>query len=201
MGIWLKYIEARPLFKTKDYDGIIKLFKGTKTESFSYGGYKYVIDDAINIAKSVTDVNKISSKLGISKNVIAKVKKHFFIDEHLIKTENGFQVGRFEKNADDIAFWKEAENGFIKDVSWKEEGIAMNLSKAESKEYFNNLISHEYVELRLMEEGFSFRSLKELNVRKPHDLAPTLNGRYAESFFESTIPSPNSSLSNLEEIV
>ncbi len=216
VDVWLKYIEAKPLLKVKKYDDVIKLFGGLKVESYTHKGYNYVIDgnadtkaldDAIEITNSITDIDNISSKLNIPKNVIEKVKKHFFIDEHLIKTEIGFQVGRFERNADDIAFWKEAENGFTKDVSWKEDGtITMNLSKEESKEYFNKLISHEYIELRLMEEGFSFRSLKELNVRKPydlgaHDLAPTLNGTYGNSFLNSTVPLPNSSLSNLEEIV
>ncbi len=51
---------------------------------------------------------------------------------------------------------------------------------------FKYFISHEYVEIKLMEKGLSYRSLNKFNEVSPfefgaHDIAPLIdNGRYAD---------------------
>ena len=199
---WLKYIEARPLFKAKDYDGVIKLFGGTKGQSFSHKGYNYVVDgipdtkaldEAILISNMTEDVSLIAKNLNVPESVISKVKDHYFVKQHLMNTDEGLKVGRFERIMEDIDEWKNAIKGF---------------DNIDARDGFKRLIAHEYIELKLMENGVSFRSIDELYSLNPsnlgaHDIAPLIRKNdYASSLERlKNPPVPNSELSNLDEIV
>jgi len=224
--IWLKHIKSRSFLKSGNYDGVIDLFGGTKVSSFDQDGFKYLYDldqvpdtralsDAVAIANRSDDVAQIADKMGYSSTIIEKVKDHFFIKNHLHYTESGFQIGRFERSAEDIAVWNGAMNdGLTSDISFKNyygagENDFVNgvMTATEAKNYFISLMKHEYVELRLMEEGLSFRSLGNPNVFTPsdfgaHDLAPTFNGNVLDNLkISETAPIILDDLSNVEEYI
>lgn len=164
------------------------------------------IQDAINIANSTTDVSLISQNTGIPQNIIQEVKEHFFVQEHLIQTDQGFKFGRFERTEEDIALWQAAISGFQNNVSWGAGIEAITISGTQAQDIFERLIKHEYVEKKLMELGISFRGLDQYDLFTPsnfgaHDLAPRMttgNIVPIEFIFNN---GNNVSLNNLDSIV
>ncbi|NJO00946.1 MAG: hypothetical protein HC880_03955 [Bacteroidia bacterium] len=126
----------------------------------------------------------------------------------MIRTKRGFEVGRFERDSYDVALWKGAENGFERGVYYIDDlGDKATIPKDRATKDFNALIAHEYIELKLMEKGVSFRSMGKPDLYEPydfgaHDLAPRLrDGGYVDLKLKSGVPIPNPTLSNLDQIV
>lgn len=72
---------------------------------------------------------------------------------------------------------------------------------------FKRLLSHEYIESKLMEQGYHFRSLDEAFILSPynagaHELSPLIGRSGYSSSLErvNNPPLPNNDLSNLNEI-
>jgi len=90
------------------------------------------------------DVAEIAENTGISQDIIAQVKNHLFLTEHDVPVGPGQVVqGRFTAFEWIGTVWSKAEEG--------------TLSPAE-QDQFRWLVSHEYVESRLMESGMPYRS-------------------------------------------
>jgi hypothetical protein len=90
------------------------------------------------------DVPKIAENTGIDPDVIGQVKNHLFMTEHDVPLgPNQIGHGYFTADEDIANLWNKAEEG--------------SLSPAEQNQ-FRSLMSHEYVESRLMESGMPYRS-------------------------------------------
>ena len=214
--LWFKQLETRSLLKNGDHDGVIELYNGTKLPSYEHNGARYIIDgnpdikaldDIEAIIRNSNDVSAISAKFDLPIHMVKEVKEHYFVKEFLIKGPEGFKIGRFEKTAQDIAIWKGAENGFENGYSFMFEGSNIITRKADAIEEFKRLFAHEYIESQLMKKGMSYKALDELNGLHPydygaHDIAPRLRGGYSEFLeLKHTIPEPNNSLDNLDDII
>ncbi|HEY3608725.1 MAG TPA: hypothetical protein VGL06_14560 [Pseudonocardiaceae bacterium] len=87
---------------------------------------------------------KIAQNTGISQDVIGQVKNHLFLTEHDVPLgPNQISHGYFTADEDIAGLWQKAEQG--------------PLSPAE-QDQFRSLMSHEYVESRLMASGMPYRS-------------------------------------------
>jgi hypothetical protein len=90
------------------------------------------------------DVSKIAENTGISPDIIVQVKTHLFLTEHDIPIgPNNVAHGYFTADEEIAGLWGKAEDG--------------TLNPAQQSR-LRSLISHEYVESRLMESGMSYRS-------------------------------------------
>ena len=199
---WLNHIEARKFLKEGNINEVLKIFKKDIVDSYNDLGVKYVVDgspdidalkEAILIADRNDDVVKIADNTGISLNIIEKVKEHYFIKEHLIRTDKGFEIGRFERTKSDIDEWKDAIQGF-EDV--------------EDLKLFKRVLAHEYIESKLMEQGINYKSFDDLNSwysynAGAHDHSPLIKDSSDMSYLNrlKDIPQPNSNLTNLDQIV
>jgi hypothetical protein len=90
------------------------------------------------------DVAEIAENTGISQDIIAQVKNHLFLTEHDVPVGPGRVVhGYFTARQDIASLWNKAEEGTL---------------DSSEQDDFRSLISHEYVESRLMESGMPYRS-------------------------------------------
>ena len=90
------------------------------------------------------DVSSIARNTGIDEEVVIQVKNHLFMSEHDIPVgPHQIERGNFTPDEHVADLWGKAENG--------------TLSADDSIE-FRSLLSHEYVESRLMESGMPYRS-------------------------------------------
>jgi hypothetical protein len=96
------------------------------------------------IRASTGDVSSIARNTGIDEDVVGQVKSHLFMSEHDIPVgPNQIERGNFTPDEHLADLWVKAGHG--------------TLSDKESAE-FRSLVSHEYVESRLMESGMPYRS-------------------------------------------
>ncbi len=211
VDLWLKRYDARASLKNRNYDEAISVLEGTPGIPEVYNGAKYIgklntpdSPDAItatpaslqNIVNSTVDISSISSKLGLSQDVVQAAKQHLFVTEHLIETTQGvFTQGRFATYHHITQWWKSAANGTISSRD------ATSLRK---------LIGHEYIESALMQRGMVYRQLDVPSGGKygAHELSvgedsgdfshwASANGLYRN------LPSfdLNSDLSNIDDVV
>jgi len=145
-----------------------------------WSGARYVdeVDPATaraydNIRLDSGDVTAIADNLGIDPSIIDRVKQHLFLQEHDIPTGPG-QVGHgnFTPDPRVADLWTKARNGAL---------------DADEAAEFRRLMSHEYVEGNLMQQGLPYRSSNpgaydEDGLNWPtadhhgaHDLAPLVN--------------------------
>jgi hypothetical protein len=90
------------------------------------------------------DVAKIAENTGINQDVIAQIKNHLFLSKHDVAISSDEIVhGYFTARPDTAELWAKAE--------------ARTLDESEQNQ-FRWLMSHEYVESRLMEMGMPYRS-------------------------------------------
>lgn len=90
------------------------------------------------------DVGAIARNTGINEEVVAQVKNHLFLTEHDIPVGPGqIERGNFTPDEHIADLWGKAGKG--------------TLSEYEAAG-FRSLLSHEYVESRLMESGMPYRS-------------------------------------------
>jgi hypothetical protein len=90
------------------------------------------------------DVSSIARNTGIDESVIAQVKNHLFMSEHDIPIgPNQIERGNFTPDEHIADLWGKAGRG--------------TLDEDEAAE-FRSLLSHEYVESRLMDSGMPYRS-------------------------------------------
>lgn len=96
------------------------------------------------IRANTGDVSAIADNTGIDESVIGQVKNHLFMTEHDVPIgPNEIGHGYFTADEDIAGLWNKAEAG--------------TLTPAEEGQ-FRSLMSHEYVESRLMESGMPYRS-------------------------------------------
>ncbi len=96
------------------------------------------------IRENTSDVPKIAENTGIGQDIIAQVKNHLFMTEHDVTVgPNQVAHGYFTADEEIASLWRKAAEG--------------SLDAAEQNE-FRSLMSHEYVESRLIESGMPYRS-------------------------------------------
>jgi hypothetical protein len=96
------------------------------------------------IRASADDVSAIARNTGIDEGVVAQVKNHLFMTEHDVPVGPHRIAHGYFTPSDYIAdLWKKADEG--------------SLGEAEQVQ-FRSLLTHEYVESRLMEDGMPYRS-------------------------------------------
>ncbi|MFI0481581.1 hypothetical protein [Actinomadura sp. 9N215] len=132
------------------------------------------VHDYQEIRNSPHDTQDIAHHTGINKDVLDHVKQHLFFQEHDVPLgPNRANRGKFTPMAEIGDLWIKATRGEL---------------TAYEKVEFRNLITHEAVERRLMEQGFPYRSAhpgayNENGMNRPtsehygaHDLAPSDKG-------------------------
>ena len=96
------------------------------------------------IRANTGDVSRIAGNTGISQDIIAQVKNHLFLTEHDVPVGPGqIAHGYFTADEQVAELWGKAKAGM--------------LDAAEQRQ-FRSLVSHEYVESRLMDSGMPYRS-------------------------------------------
>jgi hypothetical protein len=96
------------------------------------------------IRANTGDVSKIAENTSISQDVIAQVKNHLFMTEHDVPIgPNQIAHGYFTADREVASLWTKAEDGSL---------------SPNDMNRFRSLLSHEYVESRLMELGMPYRS-------------------------------------------
>jgi hypothetical protein len=90
------------------------------------------------------DVSSIATNTGIDEDVVAQVKKHLFMTEHDVPVGPGqVRSGYFTADERIAELWNKAGRGPLEPEDLNE---------------LRPLMSHEYVESRLMESGMPYRS-------------------------------------------
>jgi hypothetical protein len=108
------------------------------------------------IRANVDDVASIARNTGIDEDVIGQVKNHLFISEHDIPVgPNQIERGNFTADEHLADLWAKAESGRLDDGDADE---------------FRSLMSHEYVESRLMESGMPYRSADPASWNEDGDI-------------------------------
>jgi hypothetical protein len=97
-----------------------------------------------SIRANADDVARIAANTGINEEVLAQAKAHLFMTEHDVPVGPG-QIARgyFTANETTAQLWDKATMGTLSDDDLNE---------------FRSLMSHEYVESRLMARGMPYRS-------------------------------------------
>jgi len=96
------------------------------------------------IRANTGDVSRIAGNTGISADIIAQVKNHLFLTEHDVPVGPGqIAHGYFTAREDIGSLWNKAEEGTL---------------DSSEQDDFRSLMSHEYVESRLMDGGMPYRS-------------------------------------------
>jgi hypothetical protein len=96
------------------------------------------------IRANTDDVPKVAENTGIDEDIIGQVKSHLFMTEHDVPVgPDEVAHGYFTADGQIASLWNKAQEG--------------SLSPGEL-DMFRSLMSHEYVESRLMELGMPYRS-------------------------------------------
>jgi hypothetical protein len=97
------------------------------------------------IRAATGDVEAISANTGISPAVIARVKQHLFLTEHDVPLPPDGRIahGYFTAHDGIADLWSKAQAGLL---------------APREQVRFRNLMTHEYVESRLMDSGMPYRS-------------------------------------------
>jgi hypothetical protein len=154
------------------------------------------------IRANPADVTRVAANTGISEDIIARIKTHLFLTEHDVAVGPGELVrGYFTARPDIAKLWAKAEAG--------------TLDASEQAE-FRSLMSHEYVESRLMEAGMPYRSAApaawdgedQVFTRRAfgaHDVAPIATEGTLRQWRSLGLTPPSTpiapDLSNIEDIV
>lgn len=182
-----------------------------RTSGWSGARYVEEVDPAAarayeRIRGDTGDVEAIARNLDVDPSVVDRVKQHLFVEEHDLPVGPGdVRRGNFSADERTADLWNKARNG--------------SLSADETAE-FKRLLSHEYVESRLMEQGMPYRSsdpaaYNSFGINVPsaeyhgaHDLAPLVDHQrdpfaHWPGIFGRTAPDTTiaSDLSNLDDIV
>ena len=127
-------------------DGASAIRSGVGWSGVRYVGVSSPAEEAAYAAirANAGDVTAIAQNTGIQHRVLDQVKTHLFLSEHdVVIGPNQVAHGLFVPDGSVAELWTKAEQG--------------TLSAAEQNQ-FRWLISHEYVESRLMEAGMPYRS-------------------------------------------
>ncbi len=167
-----KQYEAMILLKQGNFTGVASLYnKSFKTVEYVLDGAPNptVLAEARLIANRTNDIPVIAQKMGVPENIIREVKEHFFVTEHFMEINGNFQKGRFEREAEDIALWKAAESdGLVNGYSFIDiTGGTQYVNASDALTEFKRLVAHEYIESKLMKEGFLYRNY--LNNGDPNE--------------------------------
>ena len=208
---WLKLYDVRVPLKNGDDNGAVNVLEGILRAPEVYNGKKYVgpLESYIgrtpeqvaelfeNIVNSTVDVAQVSNNLGISINVVQTMKQHLFANEHLVEVSSGtFVKGRFNTYEGNADLWNKVAAG--------------NFSNTEATN-LKQLISHEYIEAKLMQEGMLYARFNPGSTGPTsfrygaHDLSS--HEQYFNfnhwGFFERNVPlfSLNSNLDNIDEVI
>ncbi len=183
---------------------------GGSAASGGWSGARYVAattpeaaDAYAAIRANTEDVRSIAGNTNIHESVIALVKNHLFLSEHDIPVgPNQVERGNFTPDEHIADLWQGAEKG--------------TLSEGDADE-FRSLLSHEYVESRLMESGLPYRSAHPASwdeegdiVFNPshfgaHEAAPTSSGASLRHWRALGLTAPAEpiapDLSNIDNVV
>lgn len=200
--IWLKYKKVRNDLKLGNYNNVASIFGKNIIDAIAPPGHpdlRYLdleddIDNTISIASRTDDVAKICFWYPeIPQEVLQVVKENYYRRNIFFYDGSNFKIGRFGRNSVENQEWLDAIQGY--------------LSNSEKVEFIN-LIIHEYIESKLMDEGFNFRSYINPENQLYYDtgahfLSPTGNPQggvfYPMNFFKEA--PPKISLLNLDKIV
>lgn len=162
--IWIKRYDVRKPLKVGNIVEVVEVLNGSIGSPRVYNGINYVdylsasqVAKFNDIVNSTSDVALISNNLGISENIVQTMKKHLFIDEHIVEVNPGvFIKGRFATFEHIADWWNAVKSG--------------NLANAIE---LKRLISHEYIEAKLMKEGMIYRTLDDPSASKygAHELS------------------------------
>jgi hypothetical protein len=182
----IEELTVRVMRKSGKSDQEIANYLGKSIEpSQTHGGIKWAtenindedlvaLDGAIAIMNRTDDVGLISQKMNVPQHVVNTVKRHYFMQEHLIPFDGGKLVkGVFTKDPEEIAIWEAAA---LHGLTRKVVSSRTEISVVEANAIFKRLIAHEYVESKLMQNGYMFNSLKGRYTINPvnfgaHDLS------------------------------
>lgn len=202
LNIWLKYKQVRNDLKLENFNNVANVFGKNIVDAVIPPGHpnlRYLdleddIDTTISIANRTDDVEKICHWYPeIPIEVLQVVKEHYYKRNVFFYDGSNFKIGRFARSSADNIEWLDAVEGF--------------LSKSEKKGFIN-LIIHEYIEAKLMDEGFNFRSfVKPDNMlfydTGAHYLSPNADPQ-GELFYPLNLfkeAPPQVSLLNLDKIL
>lgn len=217
IDIWLKNEEVKSIILSGDYATAASLYGKSLEPSIllsSHFGVKYAytdeligtLNDAAVIANRTDDVLLISQNLGIPEYIVEIAKDNYFKRERLMLVSKPIigdlnntviSYGRYSKEPNDILEWEAA--------------IANNFAN-HSKLRIRNLIAHEYIEFKLIEDyGMNFNSFVGLSNMKPYDLAAhqisprmgPLNGSMYASvgLIDNAILEVSENFSNIDAVV
>ncbi|MFD9755408.1 hypothetical protein [[Kitasatospora] papulosa] len=127
--------------------------------------YAARIYDTLRATPNHIDIPAMARNTGLDESVLRQVKAHMIRSQHDVVVRPGEWVrGRFTPRDDIASLWDGARNG--------------TLDKAQVKE-FRNLMTHEYVESRLMKAGLPYLQDQAGLWRKEADGTYTDGGRYS----------------------
>ena len=96
------------------------------------------------VRASTDDIDRIVKNTGMPRNVIERVRKHVFVDEHALPLgPNDVVRMNFTPDEEIARLWRNAMDGKL---------------TSPDRAQFERLLSHEYVESMLMEGGMPYRS-------------------------------------------
>jgi hypothetical protein len=147
---WAKLYDVRGTLKNGNVNEAVNVLGGALNPPKVYNGANYVeelttgqVGKLNDIVNSTTDVAQVSNNLGININIVQEMKQHMFIREHLIEVGEGvFVKGRFAVSEYVTDLWNQVKAG--------------DLSMGKGNE-LTSLISHEYIEAKVMQEGMIYR--------------------------------------------
>nr|WP_240678933.1 hypothetical protein [Streptomyces sp. SID4937] len=175
--------------------------------------YAAGIYDSLRATPNHIDIPVMSRNTGIDESVLRQVKSHMMRSQHDVVIQPGeWKRGRFTPRDDIADLWDGARKG--------------TLNQAQIKE-FRNLMTHEYVESRLMKAGLPYLqdqaglwrrepdgtysgggrySPKSLSAAGAHDLAPNpVRGGFGTAWQKLGLKHPKTKLaadlSNLDDFV
>lgn len=213
-NVWLKYFEARKLYKNQQWSEIAHLFHPSMNSPInasvtfnSLPGQKWINDGDIEFTEQIAhgisdiinnsnDVSAIAKYLNVSENIVSFAKENFFKKDRFLLVELPdetlkYSYGRFVKTTEDLLDWKNAVEGTLEDIN-----------------SFKCFIAHEYIEGKLIDNyGMGYRSFDVFVDFQPfsfgaHDIAVRIdNGKYVPISRITDPPQLKSDLTNVDEIV
>ncbi|MFJ3433504.1 hypothetical protein ACIPMU_08080 [Streptomyces cyaneofuscatus] len=175
--------------------------------------YAAGIYDSLRATPNHIDIPVMSRNTGIDESVLRQVKSHMMRSQHDVVIQPGeWKRGRFTPRDDIADLWDGARKGTLNEAQIKE---------------FRNLMTHEYVESRLMKAGLPYLhdqaglwrrepdgtyagggrySPKSLSAAGAHDLAPNpVRGGFGTAWQKLGLKHPKTKLaadlSNLDDFV